>query len=198
MKAASAKGQQTRKVILEGGYHLFIEQGYHGTSMRQIAARASIALGGIYNHFDSKESIFEAVLMTYHPYHRILPALKAARGESVEELIRDAARIMLSALEEHPEFVHLMFIEIVEFESKHIPAMFETVFPQIVAFIQRVEQARGALRPVPLPIIFRAFVGLFFSFFITEMMIGELAQVDYSQDGEAHFVDIFLHGILDG
>jgi hypothetical protein len=47
-----------------------MEQGYHATSMRQIAERADLALGGIYNHFASKEDIFEAIIMDKHPYKK--------------------------------------------------------------------------------------------------------------------------------
>ncbi len=42
-----SKGELTRASILEGAYQLFLQQGYHGTSMRQIAEEAGIALGGI-------------------------------------------------------------------------------------------------------------------------------------------------------
>jgi AcrR family transcriptional regulator len=86
-----SKGERTRTEITEAAYHLFIKNGYHGTSMRQIAQEAGIALGGIYNHFNSKEDIFISVLMHHHPYYDVLPAMRAARGDTIEEFVRDAA-----------------------------------------------------------------------------------------------------------
>ena len=62
-----SKGERTRQDILSAAHTLFLEQGYHGTSMRQIAYRAGIALGGIYNHFAGKEGIFTAVFEANHP-----------------------------------------------------------------------------------------------------------------------------------
>ena len=41
---------------------LFAAQGYDGTSLRQIADRADIKQPGLYNHFSSKEALYEAVL----------------------------------------------------------------------------------------------------------------------------------------
>ena len=55
------KGERTRAEIVHAAHGLFLEKGYSGASMRQIAVRAGIALSGIYNHFDSKEDIFAAV-----------------------------------------------------------------------------------------------------------------------------------------
>ena len=78
----SRRGEQTRQEIIRAALPLFSQQGYHGTSMRQIAAAAGIALGGIYNHFESKEAIFRAVSFAYHPIHTILPALEANHGEN--------------------------------------------------------------------------------------------------------------------
>ena len=48
------KGETTRLAIEDAAVNLFMEHGYHATSMRQIAERAGLALGGIYNHFSSK------------------------------------------------------------------------------------------------------------------------------------------------
>ena len=40
------KGEITRQTIEDAAIELFMEQGYHATSMRQIAKRAGISLGG--------------------------------------------------------------------------------------------------------------------------------------------------------
>ena len=52
------KGEVTRLAIEDAALELYMEHGYHATSMRQIADQAGLALGGIYNHFKSKEEIF--------------------------------------------------------------------------------------------------------------------------------------------
>jgi AcrR family transcriptional regulator len=53
-----SKGKNSRANILRAAHDLFLQQGYHGTSMRQIAEGAGTALGAIYNHFPGKETIF--------------------------------------------------------------------------------------------------------------------------------------------
>src|SRR5512138_2178270 len=84
-KETVKKGEATRLAIEDAAIHLFLEQGYHATSMRQIADRAQLALGGIYNHFSSKEDIFEAIILDQHPYKKILPLILEAEGETAEE-----------------------------------------------------------------------------------------------------------------
>jgi len=83
-----------REEIIASAYQLFLERGYHGASMRQIVQRAGIALGGIYNHFASKEAIFIAVMIEdasctqLHPLMAVAPALQVAQGQTIEELFR--------------------------------------------------------------------------------------------------------------
>ena len=52
-----SKGERTRAAILDAAYDLFIEQGFAATSMRDIAGRAGLAPGSLYNHFSSKEEL---------------------------------------------------------------------------------------------------------------------------------------------
>lgn len=61
------KGERTRRAVMDAAYRLFMEQGFHATSMRQIADRAGLALGGIYNYFRGKDEVFVAVLLDHHP-----------------------------------------------------------------------------------------------------------------------------------
>jgi AcrR family transcriptional regulator len=190
------KGERTRTEIVAAAHQLFVKQGYHGTSMRQIAKNADIALGGIYNHFYGKEDIFHAVFLEYHPYNEVLPALEAAEGETVQGFVRDAADRMMNALENRPDFLNLMFIEIVEFKSVHTHELFANLLPRVMGIVQRFLQENGQIRTIPPVMIIRTFLGLFFSYYITEVILGSQAPPAFQEDAMDHFVDIYLHGIL--
>lgn len=47
----------TDQRILEAATALFSEKGYHGTSMREVAAAIGIKAGSLYNHFPGKEDL---------------------------------------------------------------------------------------------------------------------------------------------
>lgn len=192
----ASRSPHTRDEIITAALQLFIQHGFHGTSMRQIAASAGVALGNIYNYFSSKEEIFLVVLLKYHPVFDILPALESAQGETVNEILRDAASRIVDNIDQRKQFLNLMFIEMVEFKGEHVPKLFEKVFPQILSFAQRALQGRPELRLIPVPIMLRAFIGLFFSYLITEMLVGKQMSPEMKEDDLEQFVDIFLHGIL--
>jgi AcrR family transcriptional regulator len=193
---SSTKGEHTRQEILRSAYLLFLKNGYHGTSMRQIAQGAGIAVGGIYNHFTNKDEIFMAVLSDRHPLYDILPALNAAEGQDIESFVRDAATKVVDVVKDRPDFLNLMFIELVEFNAQHMPELFQTFFPQALTFVQHFLDGHQELRPFPIPVVLRAFLGLFFSYVITEILMGDLMPKDMEKSTLDHFVDIFLHGIL--
>lgn len=186
----------TSEEILRAAHDLFVRQGYHGTSMRQIASRAGIALGGIYNHFPSKEAIFREVFLQAHPYREVLPALSEAADQGFEGLVQAAAARMVTALEHQPDFINLVLIEIVEFNSRHLGEIFLSVYPQVLEGMQQL-QADGDLRPIPLPILMRFFIGLFFSYYMTDkMLVGINMPPAFTENAMQHFMDVFLHGIL--
>jgi len=190
------KGELTREAIVQAAHELFILQGYHGTSMRQIADNTGIAVGGIYNHFSGKEDIFEAVFLAHHPYYDVIPAIEQAEGQTVEEFVRNAAEQMLAALKKRPHFLNLMFIEIVEFKNVHTRELFTELLPRAMRILERMKNAPDKLRPIPEPMLVRAFIGLFFSYFLTELVFANIASPEFSQNAMQHFVDIYLHGVL--
>ncbi len=67
-----------KEKILEAALELFREQGFEGTSMRDVAQRAGVATGLAYYYFESKEAI---VLAFYdRAYAELGPALEEAHG----------------------------------------------------------------------------------------------------------------------
>ncbi|MEZ3161470.1 TetR/AcrR family transcriptional regulator [Microbacterium sp. BWT-B31] len=57
------RGEATRRRLLEAAETVFAAQGYHEASIVRITERAGIGLGTFYLYFDSKQSIFEALVI---------------------------------------------------------------------------------------------------------------------------------------
>ncbi|MGE5376180.1 MAG: TetR/AcrR family transcriptional regulator [Bacteroidota bacterium] len=196
-KESVRKGETTRLAIETAAIQLFLEQGYHATSMRQIAEHAGLALGGIYNHFSSKEEIFEAIIIDQHPYRKILPLILEAEGETGEEFFGNAFQIIINELGQQPEFMNLMFIEIVEFKGRHGSVMLREIGPRILPVFERVIKTRKDLRVTNPAILMRSFFGMVVSYFVTEMVISNsVIQKLMPKNATDAYVDIFLHGIL--
>jgi len=196
-KEIPKKGELTRLAIEQAALSLFMKQGYHATSVRQIADEADLALGGIYNHFSSKEEIFAAIIMDKHPYKQILPLILAAQGETAEELIHNAARALVTELGNRPDLLKLVFIELVEFNGRHVSRLIGEIAPKLLPMFEHLVRVRKNLRNLPPPILVRSFLGLFFSFYITELFIrGSVIHKLMPKNSFDLFVDIYLHGIL--
>ena len=76
---------RTREIVLEAAEELFLEQGFHGTSVAQIGANAGRTPGSIYANFASKEALCLAVLERH--YKLVigeLATLMVAAGEDLD------------------------------------------------------------------------------------------------------------------
>ena len=74
-------GASTRERILDVALDLFTDQGFDGTSMREIAERLHISKAAIYYHFASKEEILMALHMRLHEFGKA--ALARLAGQAV-------------------------------------------------------------------------------------------------------------------
>lgn len=189
------ESEDTRQTIIDAAYDLFVEQGFHATSMRQIAQKSGVSLGTIYNHFEHKEQIFDSLLLEKHPYHQVLTSLQAATGEMVEDFIRNAAFIISAEIERRPDFLQLLFVELNEFQSRHVPMLMRTIYPQFLPLLQRIEQGQKQLRNMPPQVMVLSFAWIFLAH------LGEAALDPngslFSQSGNLeNYLEIFLHGVL--
>ena len=196
-KEKQTKGEVTRVAVEDAAIRLFLEQGYHATSMRQIADKSGLALGGIYNHFAGKDEIFQAIIIDQHPYKKILPLILAAEGNTAKEFFGNAFRIVIDELGKQPEFINLMFIELVEFKGQHGKVMLREIGPKVLPVFKKVIKARKDLRVTNPAILMRSFFGMVISYFVTEMIITDsvISKLLPKNSTDA-YIDIFLNGIL--
>ena len=67
---ATARGEQTRQLILDTAMRLFRERGYAQTTMRAIAKEAGVAVGNAYYYFGSKEHLIQEFYAGTQAEHR--------------------------------------------------------------------------------------------------------------------------------
>lgn len=77
---AHAQSRQRRKEarpaeLMAAAMELFVEKGFVGTRLEDVAARAGVSKGTLYLYFDSKEALFKAVVQ-----EGIVPVLEAGAG----------------------------------------------------------------------------------------------------------------------
>ena len=75
---ATRTPDQTRARLLDAAAALFAEQGFHGTTVREIADRAGVNLAAGNYHFGSKRALYLEVLRDH--FARIQTALRAHGG----------------------------------------------------------------------------------------------------------------------
>lgn len=196
MEPRISKGQQTRELLIEAALHQFATNGYHGTSMRQIADAAGLAVGSIYNHFASKEEILKAVIVQYHPLNVVVPELAGAQGASFEDLLRDAAHRFYEAMKARPALLNVLFIELVECNGQHLPELFQTLFPRAEEFAGRLSMMDARRRPLPPFVILRVFFSMLMGFFLTETLFAKIPLMPERIGNLDDFIEILMHGVL--
>jgi AcrR family transcriptional regulator len=196
-KEKTTKGEVTRVAIEDAAIELFMRQGYHATSMRQIAEGADLALGGIYNHFKSKDEIFEAIIVDKHPYKKVLPLILAAEGETIEEFLSNAAHVVINELSSQQYYIKLMLIEIAEFNGAHGASLIKEIAPKILPVFEKIVKTRKDLRVTHPAILMRSFIGMVMSYMMTEIVLSNSILKNLMPKNTLDaYVDIFLHGIL--
>lgn len=200
LSQSTTRGEATRVKLMEVAHGLFLKKGFHGTRMREIAEEAGVALGGIYNHFENKEAIFAAVLDAYHPYHTLLPALEQVTGDTPEEFMQHAASIIQQGIAAvQADLLPLLFMEMVEFQGKHLKEMAGRLLPTLAALLQRFPTRPRRTRRVAPPVMFRTFANLVIGHMITEMILKNSALAPAAgTDWFNGMMDIYLHGIVAG
>ncbi|PTA46802.1 TetR/AcrR family transcriptional regulator [Micromonospora sp. RP3T] len=76
---STARGEQTRQLILDTALRLFRERGYARTTMRAVAQEAGVAVGNAYYYFGSKEHLVQEFYTDIQREHRAAAASVLAR-----------------------------------------------------------------------------------------------------------------------
>jgi len=190
-------------IIEDAARELFIKHGFHATSMRDIARRAGVSLGNLYNYYATKDAIFESII---DRYLGVIDMELRAIFDEIDEPMEPASLRKLGSnvgrlVDDHSDFWLLMYIDVLEFQNQHFRKMFDGVsdrFRKIFGRRFRDAEKRGDLRvgvePAP---AFTAAYMQFFNYFLVEKLFGGNHHMGLTDEQALnHITKIFAYGTL--
>lgn len=105
MRVTERVKEKTRDKILRAGRKLFTSRGFEASTTRDIAARAGIAAGTLFNYFPSKEALGMAMIAEALDGARHEFESRRRAGESLDEELFAHVMSGLRALEAYRTFV---------------------------------------------------------------------------------------------
>ncbi len=128
MEGTGSRGARKRESILEAATAVFLRNGYVGTSMDEIAARAGVSKQTVYKHFADKEGLFVELVTTTvraasDPVHEEVLSLQDTGDLEVD--LRDLARRQLAKVMQ-PQILQLR--RLVIGEANRFPELGRTFY----------------------------------------------------------------------
>ena len=154
--------------ILEAAKRLFVEQGFRGISMRQIAEAVGVTKAALYYHFQDKEELFVAIVESYLRAMAALIDLAAAEGDNCQERIGAIVRAILTQPVEQRAVLRLATQELgnvgPENRARFLTLYHERFIGRITALLQ-TGMEQGELRTLDPALATWTLLGMMYPYF---------------------------------
>lgn len=104
----TARGEQTRRKILDAARSEFGSRGFADTGITEITRAAKVALGTFYTYFDSKEEVFRALVQDMSEQVRLAVAPVLAEGRGTLEAEERALAAFLTFVGKHQQVYRII------------------------------------------------------------------------------------------
>ena len=170
--------ENTKRRLLKIAQRHFLERGYHGVSLEDMADEAGVTRGALYHHFQSKLGLFKSVYEeTQNDVTEQIEASCIQSEEPWEQLILGCKGFIDGAIKQ--ENARIMLIDapnvlVWNDWRKTDKEASESLLAEHVAFLNE----RGYLKPIPVALIVSAISGALNELAICLVNNPELAEKD--------------------
>ena len=177
-RAATAPPNDKYEALLHAALQLFVERGFHGTAVPEVAKRAHVAAGTVYTYFPSKEALVNALYRKWKSAlgQRVFTAfpVDASPRKQFDVMWRE---MVAFALEHRDAFAFLELhhhASYLDAESREL----ENQLKDFAAAALKRGQALGVLKKMDaralMELLFGAFVGLLRAHWEGRVKLGEV------------------------
>jgi AcrR family transcriptional regulator len=200
-KIAKDRIEENQRRIESAALKLFTKQGFHGTNIREIAALAGVSTGAIYTYYASKEAIFSSLVSAYRSRtdgwrRRVCAMLKNPLSKNDLKVLAAEIRSLIS---ESPEYLLLIYIDVIEFQNQHFSETFQDVpqqFRQLLGpALRNVKHQGGWSGQDPAFVLASVYLYFFTYAGIEKLYRGNHHQGVSDDQAVERFADLLGHGL---
>jgi AcrR family transcriptional regulator len=188
-----------RQDIIKAAIEVFAQNGFRGTTTRDLAAHAEVNEAIIFRHFNTKQELYRAILelkLTQGQDSRCEEVQQLAQSGNDEEFFENFGRQFLERHEEDSTFMRLLMFSALE--GHELSEMFLSSVAgrdPLAAYIQR-RMDDGEFRRMDPNLAARAILGMFVAYIQMQEIFGQkkIKMFDRNEVVKT-FVSIFLAGM---
>ncbi|MEQ8755748.1 MAG: helix-turn-helix domain-containing protein [Coleofasciculus sp. G1-WW12-02] len=189
---------ETKQRILDAAQRLFASRGYNGTTTRDLAAKAGVAEGTLFRHFENKKAIL--VEVATQGWVELLTDLLTELSEMGSyKAVAQVMRRRMMRMHENADMMRVCFME-----AQFHPDLRDRIQSEVIAKMSDVAEAffetameRGIYRRTNPKVVARVFLGMFaVAGFSDETIMEPGASLKDVQEMAEGIADIFLNGVL--
>ncbi|WCE32244.1 TetR/AcrR family transcriptional regulator [Vibrio sp. SCSIO 43137] len=113
--------QERREQILSCSMEVFLNKGYHNTTMKEIVASTGLSKGAIYHYFSCKEEIFNAIFLDFD--QKITADFE--RVSVADDPLTEIKNLLTSTLDEMIRFFRMYYVCLEMSESDALQQQFD-------------------------------------------------------------------------
>lgn len=129
-----------KELIRKSAIEVFAKEGYHNTTTRMLSRHANIAIGTIYNYFDSKQEILDYIFKTEFDNRVKLLRDLEVKDISAKEKLEIFLNKHFELLELHPDTAAVLVQEAWSRENSDLKSVKKFINDLPVAFAQIIKQ----------------------------------------------------------
>jgi AcrR family transcriptional regulator len=195
--------ERNQEKIEAAALRLFIQRGFYGTSVRDIAKGAGVSLGNLYNYYRTKEQLFASLIRRYEAKMAGLMRVELAGltgtiddPDNLRKLAAGVRRIVYK----EPDYWRLMYMDITEFGNRHFAFVFRDLSRRLQHLLdQPIRVQSGSGSRVKPKVAFTAIYLQFFTYFLVEKLFGGKNHLGVpEEEAIEHLIEIFTNGVHSG
>ncbi len=107
-------GPERRETILSAAQGLFASKGFYGVSIDEIARAVNVSPAILYRHFDSKQSLYAAVLEKFSCQRQSYVDTIVNHGTRFEDALAGMTQVYISNIAENPDILKIELHSLLE------------------------------------------------------------------------------------
>ncbi len=107
-------GPERKETILSAAQGLFASKGFHGVSIDEIARAVSVSPAILYRHYDSKQTLYAAVLEKFAGQRQSYVDTIVNHGTSFEDALAGMTQVYIENIAKNPDILRIELHSLLE------------------------------------------------------------------------------------